>query len=413
MGAEHTYIISLVLIGMAGLAACWLPVLTKKLKFSYSIVFVAAGYLLYTTTDALPWPSPQFDTKLTTRLTEMIVIIALMGTGLRIDRAFSLRQWAVPLRLISITMLLCIAALTAMSFYWLGFSLASALLIGAALAPTDPVLAADVQVGPPNKGHEGDTRFSLTAEAGLNDGLAFPFVWMAIAFAMPGDNGSAWLWHWATYDLVYRAALGLGMGYLTGRALGYLYFTLPERHRITKVREGMMAVCGTLLVYGLTELMHGYGFIAVFITALTLRNLEMKHRYHSVLHKFTDQVERFLLAVLLMLFGGSLAVGILDALTWPMVALALLFVLIVRPLMGMVGLMGTSLPYSKRMAISFFGIRGVGSFFYLAFALHQAEFEKAEAIWSFATFVVLTSIVVHGVSAPRAMAYLRRREAAY
>lgn len=404
-----SYIISMILIGAAGLAASWLPTLTQRLRISYSIPFMLIGFALYSVLDVLPWPSPEFEGKMTLHLTELVVIVALMGTGLKIDRRFRFREWQVPFRLLSITMLLCIGTLALMGVWWLGLSLASAVLLGAALAPTDPVLASDVQVDPPNKGHDDDTRFTLTAEAGLNDGLAFPFVWLAIALAIPAMSAeSDWLLRWLAYDVLYRIGAGLAIGYGLGRLLSHLFFTLAERHTMPKVRDGMMAICATLLVYGVTELAHGYGFIAVFIAAITLRNQEMKHRYHTKLHDFTEQVERMLLVILLMLFGGMLATGILDPLTWPMALVGIIFVLVVRPVAGMLALWGSDIPMSRRAAISFFGIRGVGSFFYIAFALDKAEFADADMLWALASFIVLFSITIHGLTAPTVIARLRK-----
>jgi NhaP-type Na+/H+ or K+/H+ antiporter len=114
----------------------------------------------------------------------LYVAAALMGAGLKLDRAFSWRKWGVTWRLLAVTMPLSIAAITLIGGLGLGLSWVAALLLGASLAPTDPVLAADVQVGPPKSGEEDEVRFGLTSEAGLNDGLAFPFVNLAIALGV-------------------------------------------------------------------------------------------------------------------------------------------------------------------------------------------------------------------------------------
>ncbi|MEN3942958.1 cation:proton antiporter [Prosthecobacter sp. SYSU 5D2] len=395
-----TYILSLAIIGFIGLAVSWVPTLAQFLKISYSIVFLLFGVVVYSLTDIFPWPSPLRNESFTVHLSELIVIIALMGTGLKIDRGFNFRNWNVPFRLISVAMLLSIGSLAFLGYWWAGLPLASALLLAASLAPTDPVLAADVQVDEPNKGTEDPTRFSLTAEAGLNDGMAFPFVWMAVAMAAAAQTGDPWFGKWLVYDLLYRVAAGVAMGYGTGKAVIYLFFHLPAHHKLLKVREGMVAVSATLLVYGLTELAQGYGFIAVFIAAITIRNHELKHQYHSTLHTFIDQVERILLSVILVLFGGSLATGILAPLTWEMALLGLGFVFVLRPLSGFISLIGTGMNLPHKFAVSFFGIRGVGSFFYLSFGLKEAEFENAPQLWALTAFIVLVSIIVHGSTAP-------------
>jgi NhaP-type Na+/H+ or K+/H+ antiporter len=231
---------------------------------------------------------------------------------------------------------------------------------------------------------------------------------MAIALAASAQSGNAWLGEWLVYDLLYRLTIGLVFGYVLGLMIVYLFFKLPEKYKILKVREGLVAISSTLLIYGLTELAHGYGFLAVFVAAVTIRNYELKHHYHATLHSFTDQVERALLGVVLVLFGGSLVSGILDPLTWEMALLGLTFVLILRPLSGIIGLIGSGMDLSHKLAISFFGIRGVGSFFYLSFGLNHAQFNKAEELWALTAFIVLVSIVLHGLTAPSIMRYVKR-----
>ncbi len=129
----------------------WMPAVTEKTKVSYAILYVLFGAILYVFGDGLPLPDPIRRQEYTVHLTELVVIISLMGTGLKIDRPFSLKNWKLPLRLVSITMLLSIAAITFLAWKFLNFDPASALLLGAVLAPTDPVLAADVQVGEPQE----------------------------------------------------------------------------------------------------------------------------------------------------------------------------------------------------------------------------------------------------------------------
>lgn len=402
------YLISFVVIGVAALAMAWLPAWFQKVPFSYAMLFIGVGFLLYKLPLGLPEPDPLRENELTLRLSELCVIITLMGTGIKINRRFSFFSWQVPLRLVSWTMLLSIGALAWLAWLVLGFPVASAVLLAAAMAPTDPVLASDVQVGPPSEEVEDAPRFALTAEAGLNDGMAFPFTWLAIALATYGLAPENWLLDWFTYDVLYRIGVGVGMGYLIGRLLTYLLFKLPQKGRFPKTEDGFVAISATLLVYGLTEMMHGYGFIAVFLTGLTIKNYEKDHTYHRELHDFTDQIERLLVVVVLILLGGSLSRGLLDALTWQGALISLAFIVVVRPLAGIIGLLGVPVKKSEKWAISFFGIRGIGSIFYLSFALSKAEFSHAEAIWAVAGFTILLSIFLHGISATPIMSYLDR-----
>lgn len=406
------YFISITVIGVAALGMTWIPTLAEKIKVSYSIIFLGFGMLVYALFDELPWPNPFQMESETLHLTELVVIVALMGTGLKIDHPFSFKKWQAPFRLVTITMLLCIASLIGLSAWLLGFDWASAVLLGAVLAPTDPVLAADVQVGGPNEGKNDDIRFSLTAEAGLNDGMAFPFTWMAVVIALSASSGEPWVGEWFGKYLLYKIVAGVGIGWLAGRGITYLFFRLPEKHEMLHVRDGLVAFASTLFIYGITELAQGYGFIAVFVAAITVRNYEMGHEYHQKLHSFTDQIERVLLAILLVLFGGSLVEGILGNLTWPMALLGLAFVFLIRPLSGFLGLLGVDMRTKDKWAVSFFGIKGIGSFFYLTFALSEADFAYQEEIWSLTAFVVLVSILVHGLTASVVVGSLKSDEAA-
>lgn len=404
-----SYILILIVIGLAALGMAWMAAFTKATKISYCILYVAAGAVLFATAgNFLPLPDPLSKNAVTIRLTEMIVIISLMGSGLKIDRPFSLRNWGVPLRLISITMILSIATVTAIGYYGFGFGLAAAALLGAVLAPTDPVLAADVQVGAPMEGDRTHTNMALTAEAGMNDGTAFPFTWLAIMLATGELATKGWT-GWLQYELFYKLAAGIAIGYLLGKALGWLFFKLPEEVERAKVRDGFVALCATLLVYGVTEAFHGYGFIAVFVCAVTMRGMERHHKMHKTLHEFTDQIERLMVCIVLLLFGGSLVSGLLNELDGMLAAGGLFFVLVLRPVIGVISLWGTGLHFKEKLAIGFFGIKGIGSFYYLSFALAQASFSEREQLWSVTAFTVLLSIIVHGLTATSIMKNLAVR----
>jgi NhaP-type Na+/H+ or K+/H+ antiporter len=162
-------------------------------------------------------------------------------------------------------------------------------------------------------------------------------------------------------------------------------------------------------VYGLAELAHGYGFIAVFISSITLRHFDKKHEYHHDLHSFIDQTERVLVAILLLLLGGALVNGILAPLSWKMALFAFVFVLIVRPVTAFISLYKTKIDTREKLAISFFGIRGMGSVFYLAFAFKHIDFGKAPEIWATVAFTILISILLHGLTAGSVIKYLKKK----
>jgi NhaP-type Na+/H+ or K+/H+ antiporter len=277
-----------------------------------------------------------------------------------------------------------------------GLDFSSALLLGAVLAPTDPVLASDVQVGPPLEKNKDNIRFSLTAEAGMNDGMAFPFTLLAIAIA--SSHEEVGLLHWVTNDLFLKIIIGSACGFILGRTLAYLVFKASTDQNIV-VRDGFVAICATLITYGVTEMLNGYGFIAVFVAAISIRNYELHHAYHQKMHSFTDQIERILLAIVLILFGGALVYVLAENISWTVVIFTFLCIFIIRPVTAWLSLFAIDLHNKEKAAISFFGIKGIGSFFYLAYALQHGQFGGEPFLWVIVSCVVLFSIIIHGITA--------------
>lgn len=410
----NDYILVLLGFGCLVLLTAWLPMVLSRAPLSLPIVCVAIGAgILALPAMRVSMPHPQGHLSIVERFSEMVVIISLMGAGLKIDRQIGWRSWILTWRLLGIAMPLTIISLALLGYGLLGLGAASALLLASVLAPTDPVLAADIQVGPPNSGEDGDTRFALTSEAGLNDALAFPFVHAAIALSLTASNGQPWLLHWISVDVVWKLAAGLVIGIITGRVLGYLVFKLPDRAKLSRTGDGFVALGITCISYGAAEMAHGYGFLAVFVSALVLRLRERGHGYHTQLHNFTDELERLLMMALLVAFGGALSTGgLLGALSWEGIAFGSIALFIVRPLSGWIGMAGVVLPSDKKAVISVYGIRGVGSIYYLAYAMGHGGFSDGHRIWSVVAFVILVSIVMHGATASPVMAWLdRRREA--
>lgn len=402
-----TYELSLLVLGLAMMLAAWLPHLFTDRGLTLPIFYVIGGLLLFQV-PGLPSPSPLVHGGIAERLTELAVIVSLMGAGLKIDRAFSLRGWATTWRLLAITMPLTIAAAAWIGWWVVGLAPAAAVLLGAVIAPTDPVLASDVQVGAPNRGGEDEVRFSLTSEAGLNDGLAFPFTYLAIAMALYGPEPGEWLAWWALVDVGYRLVMATGVGLLTGWVMAKLLFRPPAGgDPLAKSMEGSLAVASTFIAYGACEVLQCYGFLGVFVAACTLRRYEQHHEAHEALHTFTEDIERVLIALLLMLLGGA-SVDLLSNLTPAGAAAAMLLVVVVRPAAGYVGLLGRDEPWQERLAIAFFGIRGIGSLYYLAYAANHADFDAISEVWAIVTATILLSALLHGLTA---MPTMRRLDA--
>jgi len=394
------YEFSLVVTGIAVLGVVVLPRILDRRPLSFPIIYVGFGMLVFWLPVGLPAPDPLAYGELTERLTELGVIVALMGAGLKLDRPPGLLRWQTTWRLLAVTMTLTIGATAFLGWWGIGLAVPTAMLLGAVVAPTDPVLAADVQVDPPQEGKSDEIRFGLTSEAGLNDGLAFPFTYVAISMATLGVAPENWLVDWLLIDVAYKIVVGVLAGWLIGAALARFTFRFPSTTRLATAMAGAEALAATFICYGLTELAGGYGFIAVFVAALTIRDYERQHDYQEELHDFAEVAERIVSAILLILFGGAVATGLLAPLTWQAALVGVVTVVLVRPLAGLVGLVGYA---PRRGAIAFFGIRGIGSFYYLAYAINSAEFSGADLAWATVGVVVLTSVVVHGITASPVM----------
>ncbi|WP_310390468.1 cation:proton antiporter [Rhizobium sp. 1399] len=233
----------------------------------------------------------------------------------------------------------------------------------------------------------------------------------AIAIAGQGASGGfGWLPHWFAFDVIWKLAAGVAMGWLVGRLLGYLTFRMPERGRIARTGDGLAALGFTCIAYGATELVHGYGFVAVFVAALTLRSVERKSEFHGELHDFGEQIERLLMMVLLVCFGSILAEGsLLSNADWRIAAVAVLVLAVVRPLAAWASLVGCRLPRAEKVIVSIFGIRGLGSIYYLAYASGKAKFDNVETVWATVFLIILLSVVMHGATVTPVMRWIDRR----
>lgn len=343
-------------------------------------------------------------------VSEFAVIVALFGAGMRVDDAWK-APWRHTVRLLVLLMPITIASVALLGWWWGGMSVAAALLLGAVLAPTDPVLAADVQIGPPKEGGEHPVRFSLTTEAGLNDGLTFPFVWFGIFAAAQGLDLADWGLEWLARDVFYRIIVGAAAGGALGWLLGKIIFALPRGNPLAETCSGVVAIAGVLLSYGLTELVEGYGFVAAFVAGLTLRRIEASHECHSELHTSNETVEHMLMALILIMMGGMLPLLWQD-LRWEHVAIAGALLLVIRPVAGWMSLAGTGLKAGERAVIAGYGIRGIGSIYYLAFAAGHVQVPEIGALWAIVACTIVLSTLVHGLTAAIAVERVTKEEGA-
>jgi NhaP-type Na+/H+ or K+/H+ antiporter len=422
--------------GFAVLLAALLPSALDRFPVSPPMVLLAAGMGL----GLLPMGGEEFLDPVVHRdvveqVTQFAVLLALMGVGLALDRPLRLRpgrwrdwmRWSATWRLLLVAMPLTIGAVWLLGWWGLGLAPAVALVLGAALAPTDPVLASDVQVGGPDVSPDVDpdlgpgdelpsderheVRFALTSEAGLNDGLAFPFVYAAIFLATKGALEN-WVWTWFAWELVGKVVLG----FLTGAAVGWLLAALAFRARRQSLRlaeqgEPLLALAALALSFGAAELVGGYGFIAVFCCGMAIRNAERSHDYNEALHGVIERLERLFTLLVLLALGMAMTRGLLDELDWRGVLVGVGLVLVIRPVTGALSLMpftrrGHGMNPRERLVTAFFGVRGVGSLFYLAYAAGHAEFDDLRWLWATVAFTIALSVVVHGVLARPAMDWL-------
>ena len=416
MTADLVYVVA----GGSLLLAVVLPALLDRWAISAPMVLVAIGLAIGFTPlpDGMPL-DPQANRATIEHVTEFAVLVALMGVGLAIDRPLELRRWrswtrwSTTWRLLGIAMPLSIAAVALLGWA-ASLAPAAALLLGAVLAPTDPVLASDVQVAGPQTGdHEVDEsdelRFTLTSEAGLNDGLAFPFVYAAILLATEGAVGT-WAIKWVGLYLVGKVLIGLVAGIVVGRVLAYVAFRARSPSlRVAERGESLMALAALVSAYGVGEVVGGYGFLSVFVCAMTFRSAERSHDYHAAMHEVAERLERLLTLFVLLVLGIALSRGLLASLDWRGVAIGLAVVFLVRPVAGLVALTpyagreSPPLSRGQRWAAAFFGVRGVGSIYYLAYAAGEADELGADWLWSTVSFTIVLSVFVHGVLASPVM----------
>jgi NhaP-type Na+/H+ or K+/H+ antiporter len=392
------YHVLLTAIGVAVLLAYLLTRLTFLSSPSASPFLMLFGLVVYALVPGMPAAlDPTTSPGIWEATSELVVIVVLFATGLRIDNISGYRLWQPTVRLLAIAMPLTIVAVAFLGWALAGMTIAGAVLLGAALAPTDPVLAGDVQVGPPLEGKEHPVRFALTTEAGLNDGLAFPFVYLGLLIAVEGADPSVWFSEWMVRDVLYRIAVGVAVGSLIGWLLGKILFAMPDWHTLAKTGPGVIALAGVLLCYGLVELAEGYGFIGAFAAGLVCRRVERESEYHRRLHAFCDSIEHAVTAVLLLMLGSTMP-ALWSELDWrhSVIGFGLLFV--IRPVAGWLSLLGTSFNVRERCVVAFFGVRGIGSIYYLAYASGHIEFTNEKQLWALVAYTVFASTVIHGLT---------------
>ena len=364
------------------------------------------------------------------RLTEVALLISLFTAGMKLELPLKDKRWRIPVQLATVSMLVTVAAITALGVWVLDLPLGGAVLLGAILAPTDPVLASDVQVA--NPGDRDRLRFGLTGEGGLNDGTAFPFVVLGLGLLGLHDLGE-YGWRWWTLDVLWAVAGGLGLGYALGTSVGRAILYLRVRHREALGSDEFIALGLIALTYGLALASLTYGFLAVFAAGLALRRVDepalpalpsgsvhltpptpptaqAPAQMMRAVQRFNSQLERFAEVAMVLAVGVLLAtVKFRSEVLW---FVPVLF-LVIRPLSVGAGLLGTQVTGAQRWLMGWFGIRGIGSLYYLLYAIsHGIQPALAQELLSITLAVVVASVVAHGISVTPLMQRYEMRKAA-
>lgn len=398
----NTYILSLLVIGLLLLGVTLGSGWIKRLPLSYALIYLIVGILLGSYGFGLIEIRP--DTQFLERLTEFGVIVSVFGCGLKINRPLKLWAWQSTIRLIGLLMPISILAISAIAHYILGMGWGAAILLGAILAPTDPVLASEVQLA--HVKDKDELRFALTSEGGLNDSLAFPFVYFGI-YAFKDPNWNNWFKSWVGIDLLWAIASGIVMGIVVAKAVIWIERTLQKRRSVDDLMEDFIALSIILLTYSLTEVVNGYGFLAVFVAGLVVQRnyFDRQHKRMAQL-EFTEQIEKLLEITAIVILGTMLLIEPMLKYAGQSLLIAGLLFLIVRPLGVWLSMLGADLPKTTRSLMGWFGIRGLGSVYYLTYALGKGVTgDSAEQIAWITYTVVVLSVIVHGISAYPLMAW--------
>lgn len=400
-----SYILSLLVIGTLLLGVTLGSGWIERLPLSYALIYLVVGVLLGSYGMGLVKIRP--DAEFLQRLSEFVVIVSVFGCGLKMNRPLKLWAWQSTIRLIGLLMPISIFALAVIGHYALGMGWGAAILLGAILAPTDPVLASEVQLG--HVEDQDELRFALTSEGGLNDALAFPFVYFGI-YAIKDSNWDNWLKSWVGIDLLWAIASGIVMGVVVAKVVVWIDYQLQKRRPVDGLMEDFVALSIILLTYSLTELVNGYGFLAVFVAGFVVQHSYfVKHEKRIGHLEFTEQTEKLLEVTVIIILGTVLLLEPMLKYAGQSLLVAALLFLVIRPLGVWLSTLGSGFPKSTRNLMGWFGIKGLGSIYYLAYALGEgATGEAAEQIAWITYTVIVLSVIIHGISAYPLMAWYEK-----
>ncbi|MEM7768966.1 MAG: sodium:proton antiporter [Cyanobacteria bacterium P01_A01_bin.37] len=403
------YIFSLLVIGLVLLTVTLGSGWIARLPVSYALIYLLVGVFLgpYGIDFLANRPSTEFIE----RLTEFVVIVSVFGCGLKMNRPMTFAAWQTPARLIGFLMPLSIVAIALSAHFFLKFDWGAAILLGAILAPTDPVLASEVQIA--HSDDQDDFRFGITSEGGLNDSLAFPFVYFGIK-VIENPDWSSWFRQWLLIDVVWAIAAGIAMGFVVAKGILWIDGHVQRSQPAKVLMEDLVALSTILLTYSLTELINGYGFLAVFVAGLTVRkHYHIEHHRKKAQMHLIEQVEKLLEVVAILLLGSLLRINAIGQYLGDALIISGFLLLVIRPLGTQLSFIGSPLPASKRWLTGWFGIRGLGSLYYLSYAMGKGlSGGVAERLAWIVYIVIALSICLHGLTASPLMGWYRAHKQA-
>jgi sodium/hydrogen antiporter len=399
------YIFYLLVIGslllFVTLGSGWI----SRLPISYAILYLAFGIFLspYGVNLIQIRPGAEF----LERMTEFVVLISLFSCGLKMNRPLSTWAWQSTIRLIGLLMPICIAAVAAIAHWILNMDWGGAILLGAILAPTDPVLASEVQMTHPEDLDE--LRFGLTSEGGLNDALAFPFVYFGLRW-LESDNWQSWFGEWVAIDLFWAIAAGFVMGMVVPWGVVWIDKHIQRVRPVDVLMEDFVALAIVLLTYSLTEVVNGYGFLAVFVAGImTHRSYQNPDKRTSQL-EFAETIEKLSEFGTVMLLGSLLRFEPIAQFGGQGLLVAGLLIFIIRPVGAWLCSLGQNLNPIRPWLFGWFGVRGIGSLYYLFYSLGGGLRDAlGEQIAWITLMTVSLSIILHGITSTPLMGWYDRQ----
>ena len=406
----------------------------RRMPLTTAVVYLAFGYLLGPHGFGLLNIDTGTHSRTIESITQIVIAISLFSGALKLRVPVLDKAWLDPLRLALLSMVLATFAAAAFAHWSLGLNASAALLLAAILAPTDPVLASDVQVERPY--HFSRLRFALTGEAGMNDGAAMPLVLLGLSLAT--SQGPPNLWTWILLHVVWGFSGAIAIGGIIGHLGGRYMLHLRLKHDEKLGTDSFLALGLIGLSYGLASAAHCIGFVAIFAAGVAVRRIERRMTDEPPetivvrvtnpaadqevatdpdkaatfmllrLLSFTENLERIGEAIVVILLGSLLRTSML---TGGALVLAPLLFFVIRPLSVWAALVGAGMSRAEQALSAWFGIRGMASVYYLAYLHdHGAPDPLVHQISEVTIGVIAYSILLHGISVTPLMAWFEQRQ---